>query len=106
MATERIRPTHPSVNKADDPPELTNGSGIPVTGMSPVTAAMFITAWTPIMIVRPPATSLANRSEADNAILIPAHTSTPNAAMTEMVPSSPSSSPMIAKMKSVCAAGR
>jgi len=33
-----------AVSSIEDPPKLTRGSGFPVTGMRPVTAAMFIAA--------------------------------------------------------------
>lgn len=96
----------PSVNVIEEPPALTSGSGIPVMGMSPVTAAMFMSAWATTMAVSPPAMSLPNGSFASMAIRMPAYANTRNASTTTAVPTSPSSSPMTAKMKSVCAAGR
>jgi hypothetical protein len=58
--TESSRPTHVVVTSIDDPPALTNGSGLPVTGINPVTAAMFMNACRPIIAVSPPATIRPN----------------------------------------------
>ena len=46
---------HPMVKSIDDPPKLTSGSGVPVTGIRPVTEAMLIAAPVTIITVRPPA---------------------------------------------------
>ena len=48
---------HAMVKVMDDPPKLTSGKGIPVTGIRLVTAAMFMMAWIAIIAVNPPATS-------------------------------------------------
>jgi len=37
-------PTPASVNSTDDPPALTNGSGMPLVGIAAVTTATFIAA--------------------------------------------------------------
>jgi hypothetical protein len=51
-------PIADSVTISDDPPKLTNGSGMPVIGRSPVTAAMLMTACERIIDVSPAASSL------------------------------------------------
>ena len=67
-----MSPTHNIVNNIDEPPKLTNGSGLPVTGMRLVTAIMFMIACATIMLVRPPARTRPNVSRAPKAILKPA----------------------------------
>jgi len=51
-------PTAASVTTSDDPPKLTSGSGIPVIGSNPVTAAMLMTACDMIIAVSPADSSL------------------------------------------------
>ena len=53
------------------PPNDTNGSGMPVTGSSPTTAPMLMTAWPTIHTVMPAASSTPNRSGARNAARMP-----------------------------------
>ena len=50
-----------------------NGSGLPVTGKTPVTAAMFSTAWNASMPVSAPATSRPKGSRAPIAMRMPAY---------------------------------
>lgn len=50
-------PMHSIVKIIDDPPELTSGIGIPVTGSSPVTAPMLMTACVTSIAVSPPAST-------------------------------------------------
>jgi hypothetical protein len=59
------------------PPYDTRGSGIPVSGASPTTAARFNAAWPQISEVIPTASALPNGSLQRIAILSPAQ---PNAA--------------------------
>lgn len=54
-----------------DPPAETNGSGIPVTGMSPTTTAMLMNAWMQIQEVIPAASSAPNVSGAPRAVRMP-----------------------------------
>lgn len=56
---------------SDDPPALTNGSVIPVTGTSATTTPMLMNAWMHTQAVIPAARRPPNVSGADSAILIP-----------------------------------
>ena len=89
-----------------EPPALTNGRGMPVTGMSAVTTIMLMSAWTTSHVVMPQASRPENVSEAVIAIRYPWYAMTTKRATTVSVPTSPHSSPMMAKMKSVDGAGR
>ena len=82
-----------------------NGSGMPVVGRVTVTAAILITAWAVIQVVMPQASRDPNRSGARSAIRYPRYVKRANRASTAVVPSSPVSSPTMAKIKSVCANG-
>ena len=44
LATLTSMPTPARVNSAEEPPALTNGSGMPLVGMAAVTTATFIAA--------------------------------------------------------------
>jgi len=55
----------------DDPPALTKGSVIPVTGRSATTTPMLMNAWMQIQAVTPAARSAPNVSGAPSAIRIP-----------------------------------
>jgi len=89
-----------------EPPYETNGSGIPVSGASPSTAARLIAAWPQMSAVSPAASSFPKGSRQRSAMRKPATAKTPNAAITSADPKRPSSSPMTAKIMSVCASGR
>ena len=67
-----MMPMHSIVNVIDDPPELTSGIGIPVTGINPVTAPMLMMACATSMAVSPPASTRPYASRAPSAIRIPA----------------------------------
>ena len=54
-----------------DPPAETNGSGMPVTGMSPTTTAMLMNAWMQIQPVMPAASSAPNVSGAPSDVRMP-----------------------------------
>ena len=41
------------LTSSDDPPMLTNGSGMPLVGINPSTTLMFTNACTAIIVVRP-----------------------------------------------------
>ena len=86
-------------------PAETSGSGTPVMGRTPITAPMLTTAWTTIHAVMPVAARRANRSGTRLAIRSPAKASPPYRTVTHSVPMSPSSSPMMAKMKSLVDSG-
>ena len=62
------RPTAVRVTSIDDPPNEMNGRGIPVIGIRPTTAAMFMRACTEIHAVMPTATSMEKRSAAWDAM--------------------------------------
>ena len=83
-----------------------SGSGIPVSGMIPITAQRLTTACPATSDVAPAATSCEKRSRARRAIVKPAHAKAAKRAITNSAPTRPSSSPMTAKIMSVCASGR
>ena len=56
---------------SDEPPADTNGSGMPVTGISPTTTAMLMNAWMQIQPVIPAASSAPNVSGAPRDVRIP-----------------------------------
>ena len=75
-------------------------------GSSPTTAPMLMSACPTSHAVSAAATSRANGSAERCATRMPPYARTPNSTTTSSVPTRPSSSPMIARMKSVCALGR
>mgnify|MGYP003694772875 CR=1 FL=1 len=81
---------------SDEPPKLTNGSGMPLVGSRPSTTLMLKNAWTTIIAVRPSARNAPNRSGARIAVRSPRHAITQKQASTIVAPSRPSSSPMTA----------
>ena len=91
---------------SDEPPNETNGNGRPVTGSSPITAPILMNAWLTIQQVMPMARKRPKRSGARAAVRIPRKASAPKRPTTRRLPIRPSSSPMMAKMKSVWALGR
>ena len=91
---------------SDDPPALTNGSGIPLVGSSPSTTLMLKNAWNAIIVVSPIATKAPKRSGARIAVRSPRQVMTQKQATTTVEPISPSSSAMTLKMKSLCGSGR
>ena len=76
-----------------------------MSGSSRTTPPMMKKAWKPMIMVSPAAVSLANSERAAWAMRSPAPTNSRKATTTMVEPSSPISSPMAAKMKSVCALG-
>ena len=70
-----------------------------------VTVAMFIKASNAIQVVIPAARHTPNRSGARSEARYPRTAKNRNPAITSVVPTSPVSSPVMAKMKSVCASG-
>ncbi len=67
----RSTPTETSSTTRLDPPYETKGSGIPVSGATPITAARLITAWPQTSVVSPAASRFPNGSLQRRAILIP-----------------------------------
>ena len=84
----------------DVPPELKNGSEIPVFGIRFVTTPILSMTWIAILAESPYATSFVKSSGAFLAILNPRNTSNPNRIMTTAAPKKPSSSAMTEKIKS------
>ena len=78
---------------------------MPVTGSTPITAPMLITAWLVIHMVMPTANRLPNRSGAPVAARSPYQARAKNRARRTTAPIRPSSSPTTEKMKSVWALG-
>jgi hypothetical protein len=79
---------------------------MPVSGAIPSTAARLTAACPQTRDVIPAATSFPKGSRQRSAIVNPANAKAAKAAITAVVPISPSSSPMIARIMSVCASGR
>ena len=98
-------PSPTSVTSKDDSPAETSGNGTPVIGRTPITAPMLIAACTTTQAVMAVAPRRQNMSGTRRAILRPAKASPPYKMVTHSVPTSPSSSPMMAKMKSVVDSG-
>src|SRR6185437_4461973 len=104
-ANDMSIPSPTIVTSTDDRPLDTRGSGTPVIGVAPMTAPMLITAWPTIQAVIAADSRRLNVSGARRATLRPAKARPPYSAVTHNVPTRPSSSPMIAKMKSLVDSG-
>ena len=81
---------------SDDPPALTNGSGIPLVGISPSTTLMFTNACTATIVVSPSARNAPNASGARSATRRPRHVMTQKHSSTAVAPIRPSSSEITA----------
>ncbi len=81
---------------SDEPPALTNGSGMPLVGARPITTLMFSSAWNAIIVVRPTARNAPNRSGARVAVRRPRQVMTPKQTSTVVAPIKPNSSAMTA----------
>ena len=79
---------------------------MPVSGASPMAAAMLIAACPQTSAVIPAASRFPKGSRQAIASLIPAYAKAQNAIITSVTPTSPSSSPTTANIMSVCASGR
>ena len=77
---------------SDEPPALTNGSGMPLVGSRPSTTLMLKNACTAIIVVRPSARNAPKRSGARIAVRRPRHAITQKHASTSVAPIRPSSS--------------
>lgn len=89
----------------DEPPNETNVSGTAVTGTTPATMAMFKTAWNTSHIRLTEHAQKAKTVVVRRAMRWTETVNRPKSAKMNKEPINPSSSPMIAKMKSVCASG-
>ena len=101
-----MTPNMNSVIAKDEPPAETKGNWSPVTGSSPMTYPMLIIAWPTIQVVAVADRSRQNGSMLRAAIRNHVYTNTANKPITTAQPTNSNSSPMIAKMKSLCAFGR
>ncbi len=99
-------PTPASIGTREEPPELIKGNVMPVMGIEPVTTAMFIAACRATIIVMPAARRDPKESGALSEALNPRHAKIAYRNTTRAAPKKPSSSPIMAKMKSVCCSGR
>ena len=104
--TDSTSPTKMNEASMDVPPDEMKGKGLPVVGNTPITQAMFRNAWNTSITVQPPAIMDPISSEARSAMDRPANSTPRNSAITTSAPTSPSSSPMMAKMKSLSEANR
>ena len=94
------------VMSSAEPPNEMNGSGSPLVGKSPVTTPRFTIVCVARSTVIPSARYAPKASGARSPIRSPRQTRTAKRATTATAPMKPSSSPTIAKMKSVCDSGR
>ena len=85
-----------------DPPYDTNGSGSPVTGMSPRFMPRFSRIWNRNQTTTPTATRRPKESWARRAMRMPRTTTSPSSATTIRAPMKPNSSPATENTKSVC----
>ena len=99
-------PTAAKLMISDEPPAETNGSGMPVSGAIPSTAARLMVACPQTSAVRPAARSFPKGSRQRIAMRKPAKANAAKPQITSAEPTRPSSSPTTAKIMSVCASGR
>src|SRR5699024_8431386 len=88
-----------------EPPEEINGSGTPIMGSKPVTIAMFINVWHKSQVMMAPvviSTKVSLVLYATRNMPMPKVINRP---MTNSAPTSPSSSPNTAKIRSLPASG-
>ena len=90
----------------DDPPADTNGIGTPMTGSRLTTTPMLTNAWPTIHTAMHTYAMVMYRSRTCTATISMHHVMTMNSRITMAAPTNPVSSPMMAKMKSLCASGR
>ena len=88
-----------------DPPDETSGSGTPITGSMPMTAPTLTSIWPISQAIAPAVAIRTNRSSLRVTSRRHAYPITRNKPRTTRVPGRPSSSPTMAKMKSLCASG-
>ncbi len=92
--------------KSDEPPKLTNGKVKPLVGSMDMATARLISACTPNSTEMPKAMYEPYSSSAASAVRTPRATITKYTVHSTKMPMKPSSSPMMAEMKSVCASGK
>ncbi len=83
-----------------------NGSGIPVTGITPSTIPTLTSTWNRIIDARPTATIRPSASPARQPMSSTRHSSSAKSASRTSPPTRPSSSATTVKMKSVDCTGR
>lgn len=88
------------------PPYERNGKVTPVTGIIPITTIKFIIDWKIIWKIIPIERYLANWFLLFKAIFIPLHKIIANSPTTMKAPTTPNSSAIIEKIKSVWGSGR
>jgi len=88
---ERRIPTAAKLTTSDVPPELTNGSVMPVTGSRLTTTPILMNAWNATQAVMPTASSPPNVSGALRATRSPRYAKNRNSPMTANPPMNPSS---------------
>ena len=88
---------------SDEPPYDTNGSVMPVRGISRVTPPTMMNVCNPRIVVSPAANSFENERPDSTAMRKPLPTMSRKQMTTASAPMRPSSSPIAAKMKSVAA---
>ncbi len=98
-------PSATMVTTSDEPPLETSGNGTPITGRTPMTTPMLISAWPSTHTMTPVVAMTTNGSSARCATRTMPTASATSSSRTDRVPGSPSSSPTMAKMKSLCASG-
>ena len=82
------------------------GSGMPVTGIRPMTMPTFTSTWKKIMVAMPQARNIANGSLERHALTSKRHMSSVKRTRTTSAPMKPSSSDRTPHTKSVVATGR
>ena len=90
---------------SDEPPYETNGNVMPVSGITRNTPPRIKNVCKAMIVAIPAANNFANGRAASIAMRYALPIRSMNAATTPIVPTSPSSSPIAAKMKSVAASG-
>ena len=85
----------------DAPPELNNGNGIPVTGISLKCMPIFTKTWQKMRVTIPTANNLPRRSLAWVAVSIPFRRMIVYNASTTILPKNPVSSAITEKIKSL-----
>lgn len=88
----------------EEPPCATNGRVIPVSGMRSSTPPATTKTWSPTIAASPIASSRPNGSRSAMPVRKPRETSSAYSRRTAISPVRPSSSPMVARMKSDLAA--
>ena len=91
---------------SDAPPWVTNGSGIPVIGMIPITMPTFTTSWNRIIDANPAANSVPNGSRERQPAISTRQSSSANSTNSTRPPTKPSSSASTENTKSVVWTGR